>query len=60
MWSDGPGAGGIRGIGKLPPPSLRIDERTKNPSKRKHRGEHPDGGTPPEPPPRKGKVDINA
>lgn len=60
MWNDRSGADGIREIGKLPPPSLRIDERMKNPSKRRNPREHPGRETPPEQSPPKGKIDITA
>ena len=58
MWSDRSGAEGIREIGKLPPPSLRIDERSKNPSKKKDPRERRE--TPQDPPVPKGKIDITA
>ncbi len=60
MWSDPSGSGGIREIGKLPPPSLRIDERTKNPSKRKNNRENPDREMQQDLPAPKGKIDISA
>ncbi|MGZ8459889.1 MAG: hypothetical protein ACXWW2_05635 [Candidatus Deferrimicrobiaceae bacterium] len=60
MSSDRSGADGIRGIGKLPPPALRIDERTKNPSKRKNPREHPEREMQQDPPAPKGKIDISA
>jgi hypothetical protein len=39
---------------------LRVDERTKNPSKRKNRGERPEREASQEGTPPKGKVDITA
>lgn len=59
MWSDRSGAEGIRGIGKLPPPALRIDERTKNPSRKKDPREHRGRETPRENPVPEGKIDIS-
>ena len=60
MWSDRSGAEGIREIGKLPPPSLRIDERTKNPKKKKDHRDHPGREYPQDLPAPKGKIDISA
>jgi hypothetical protein len=60
VWSDRPGADGIREIGRLPPPSLRVDERTKNPSKRKNPRERPGREMTQDPPAPKGKIDISA
>ncbi len=60
MWSDPSGTGGIREIGKLPPPTLRIDERGRNSSKKKSGKEHPERETAQDLPTPKGKIDISA
>lgn len=60
MWNERSGTDGIREIGKLQPPSLRIDERTKNPSKKKNPHEHPGREMPQDVPAPKGKIDITA
>jgi len=60
VWNDPSISDGIREIGKLPPPSLRIDERTKNSSKRKNPREHPGREMPRDQPVPKGKIDISA
>jgi hypothetical protein len=60
VWNDRSGSDGIREIGKLQSPALRIDERTKNPPKKKNPREHPVRETPLDPPVPKGKIDISA
>jgi hypothetical protein len=59
VWNDRSGSEGIREIGKLPPPALRIDDRAKNPSKKKDPREHPARETPQDSPAPKGKIDIS-